>query len=113
SYSGKGTWGRCSSCSVPLVEGSVCDCGNLLCNRHLAYCKTCLAPACEQHRAVCHVCNSLFCASHSFRCEICGSYACTSHGGVCTVCSKQVCNECALKRGLIKREIVCIDCSRR
>jgi hypothetical protein len=111
SYTGQGTWGRCVSCSVPLEQGSACTCGSLMCNHHLAYCKTCLEPACKDHRALCHLCNSTFCASHSIRCEICGLLACTGHGGACSVCSRKVCATCSQKKGLIKSKVVCRDCS--
>ena len=113
SWSGNGTWGRCSACSVPLESGSACRCGNLLCGYHLAYCKTCLEPACEEHRALCYICNSAFCSRHSIRCEVCGSFACSNHSGACSVCSRKTCVNCSQKRGLIKREIVCKICSGR
>jgi DNA helicase HerA-like ATPase len=113
-HSGQGTWGRCSTCSAALSEGNTCACGNLLCNSHLAYCKLCLEPACNEHRSLCHICNSIFCAKHSITCEICRSSACSSsHGGVCSVCSRRVCNDCSNKKGIIKREIICMNCSRR
>jgi hypothetical protein len=111
-YTGKGTWGRCSSCSVPLPEGSACSCGNLLCSTHLAYCKMCLEPACMDHRTTCYICDSIFCAAHSIRCEICRSPACSGHSGTCNVCSRKVCSNCSQKKGLIKREIICQGCSR-
>jgi hypothetical protein len=111
SYTGRGTWGRCSTCSVPLEAGSVCSCGSLMCNQHLAYCKACLEPACKDHRALCYICNSTFCASHSTKCELCGLPACASHSGVCSVCSRKVCTGCSQRKGLIKREIVCRSCS--
>ncbi|WP_415281080.1 helicase HerA-like domain-containing protein [Candidatus Nitrososphaera sp. FF02] len=104
-YTGKGTWGRCSTCSVALEEGSACTCGNLMCNRHLAYCKMCLEPACKDHRALCYICNSTFCARHSIKCELCGSVACAGHSGVCSVCSRKVCERCSQKKGIIKREL--------
>lgn len=110
-YTGHGTWGRCSSCSVALEQGSACACGSLMCNHHLAYCKTCLEPACKDHRALCYLCNSTFCASHSIKCEVCGLLACTGHGGTCTVCSRKVCFTCSQRKGLIKRELVCRTCS--
>jgi hypothetical protein len=110
-YIGAGTWGRCSSCSIALEEGSVCSCGNLLCNSHLAYCKTCLEPACREHRALCSICNSSFCVEHSMKCEICGLPACRGHSGVCSVCNRKVCNNCSQKKGLIKREVICRACS--
>jgi DNA helicase HerA-like ATPase len=110
-YSGKGTWGRCSTCSVALEEGSACSCGSLMCNRHLAYCKQCLEPACKNHRALCYICNSTFCARHSIKCELCGSVACSSHSGTCSICSRKVCINCSQKKGIIKREIVCRSCS--
>ncbi len=110
-YSGKGTWGRCSTCSVALEEGSACVCGSLMCNRHLAYCKQCLEPACKDHRALCYICNSTFCARHSIKCELCGSVACTGHGGACSKCSRKVCANCSQKKGIIKRELVCRSCS--
>ncbi|HEX6561919.1 MAG TPA: helicase HerA-like domain-containing protein [Nitrososphaera sp.] len=111
SYTGRGTWGRCSACSIPLESGSACSCGSLMCNLHLAYCKTCLEPACTDHRALCYICNSTFCARHSIRCELCGRLACTSHSGTCSVCSRKACNNCSQKKGLIKRETVCRSCS--
>jgi hypothetical protein len=110
-YTGVGTWGRCSSCSVALEEGSSCSCGNLLCNQHLAYCKSCLEPACMEHRALCYICHSVFCAKHSAKCELCGRVACASHGGTCAACSRKVCSNCSQKKGLIKRELVCKSCS--
>ncbi len=110
-YTGKGTWGRCSSCSVPLAEGSTCSCGNLLCSTHLAYCKMCLAPACTEHRAMCHICSTIFCASHHIRCEICRFTACTGHSGVCSICNRKVCNNCSQKKGLIKSKIICDGCA--
>lgn len=109
-YTGKGTWGRCSSCSVPLAEGSTCRCGNLLCSIHLAYCKICLEPACTEHRALCNICSSIFCALHHIRCEICRSTACTGHSGVCSVCNRKVCSNCSHKKGLIKTKIICNGC---
>jgi hypothetical protein len=111
SYTGKGTWGRCSACSVPLAEGWACACGNLLCSGHLAYCKICLEPACVEHRARCHICESTFCAAHSIRCEICRKPACSNHSGVCSICNKKVCSECSQKKGLIKSKIICSGCS--
>jgi DNA helicase HerA-like ATPase len=111
SYTGRGTWGRCSTCSVALEEGSACSCGSLMCNRHLAYCKQCLEPACKDHRALCYICNSTFCARHSMKCELCGSVACSSHGGACSMCSRKVCTNCSQKKGIIKRELVCRSCS--
>jgi hypothetical protein len=111
SYTGRGTWGRCLACSIPLEEGSACMCGSLLCNRHLAYCKTCLEPACMDHRSLCYICNSTFCSRHSVKCELCGSLACNGHSGACSVCNRKVCNNCSQRRGLIKREIVCRSCS--
>lgn len=110
-YSGKGTWGRCASCSVALEEGSVCSCGNLLCSAHLAYCKICLEPACMEHRALCYICRSTFCAAHCVRCEICRSPACVSHSGVCSICNRKVCSNCSQKKGLIKSKIICRGCS--
>lgn len=110
-YTGKGTWGRCSSCSVPLAEGSACNCGSLLCHAHLAYCKLCLEPACNDHRSLCHICISVFCARHSIRCELCRSFACADHSGACSVCNRKVCSDCSQKKGLIKRELVCRSCS--
>ena len=110
-YTGRGTWGRCSTCSVALEEGSACACGNLMCNRHLAYCKICLEPACKDHRALCYICNSTFCARHSIKCELCGSVACAGHSGACSVCSRKVCERCSQKKGIIKRELVCRSCS--
>lgn len=109
-YTGEGTWGRCSACSVALQSGSACSCGNLMCNHHLAYCRSCLEPACGLHRALCHVCNSTFCARHSIKCELCGKSACTGHGGVCSVCSRRACSDCSQKKGLIRRELVCKSC---
>ena len=111
SYSGQGTWGRCSACSVALVEGSACSCGNLLCHSHLAYCKECLEPACKEHRRSCNICNSVFCAAHSAICEICRLAACLNHGGTCEICSRKVCVNCSKRRGMFKRELVCVDCS--
>lgn len=113
SWSGRGTWGRCSSCSVPLEEGSACSCGNLLCTNHLAYCKICLEPACGEHRAVCYICSSMFCSRHSVKCEVCGSFACSNHSGACSICNRKVCVNCSQKKGLIKRELVCRICSGR
>ena len=110
SFTGQGTWGRCSSCSVALTEGSACSCGNLLCGSHLTYCKICLEPACQNHRWLCHICNSIHCAAHSIRCEICRLPACSSHSGVCSMCNRKVCNDCSQKKGLIKRETVCSGC---
>ncbi|HEX7032879.1 MAG TPA: helicase HerA-like domain-containing protein [Nitrososphaera sp.] len=110
-YTGKGTWGRCSSCSVPLAEGSTCSCGNLLCSTHLAYCKICLEPACTEHRALCRICSTIFCAAHHIRCEICRSTACTGHSGVCSICNRKVCSNCSQKKGLIKSKIICNGCS--
>jgi hypothetical protein len=110
SYTGRGTWGRCSACSIPLEDGSACMCGSLMCNRHLAYCKTCLEPACVDHRALCYICNSTFCTRHSVKCELCGSPACNGHSGTCSVCNRKACNNCSQRRGLIKREIVCRSC---
>jgi hypothetical protein len=113
SWSGDGTWGRCSACSVPLEEGSTCSCGNLLCGHHLAYCKICLEPACNEHRALCYICNSTFCAKHSVKCEVCGSFACSNHSGACSKCNRKVCVNCSQRKGLIKRELVCMICSGR
>ena len=110
-YTGDGTWGRCSVCSIALAEGSTCNCGNLLCCNHLAYCKACLAPVCIDHRLTCYICSSLFCATHSIKCEVCRSAACSRHCLMCSVCSRKVCNNCLQKKGLIKREIVCRSCS--
>jgi hypothetical protein len=110
-YTGQGTWGRCSSCSVALAEGSACSCGNLLCSTHLAYCKTCLEPACAEHRAICYICTSTFCAAHYVRCEICRSPACAGHSGACGICNRNVCSNCSQKKGLIKSKIVCRGCS--
>ena len=110
-YTGEGTWGRCSTCSSALQAGSACSCGSLMCNRHLAYCKTCLEPACKDHRALCYICGSTFCARHSIKCELCGSTACSGHGGACTICSRKVCANCSQKKGIIKRELVCKSCS--
>ena len=110
-YTGEGTWGRCSKCSTPLEAGSACACGNLMCNRHLAYCKACLEPACKDHRSLCYICDSTFCAHHSLKCELCGSVACTGHGSTCSVCSRKVCVNCSQKKGIIKRELVCRSCS--
>lgn len=111
SFTGNGTWGRCSSCSVALTEGWACGCGNLLCNDHLAYCKICLEPACVDHRSICHMCNSTFCAAHSLRCEICRQAACSNHSGICSVCNRKVCSNCSQKKGLIKSKIICNSCS--
>jgi hypothetical protein len=111
-YTSEGTWGRCSTCSVALQAGSACSCGSLMCNRHLAYCKTCLEPACKDHRALCYICSSTFCARHSIKCELCGSHACSGHSGTCTMCSRKVCANCSQKKGIIKRELVCRSCSR-
>ncbi len=111
SYTGQGTWGRCSSCSVALDEGSVCSCGNLLCSTHLAYCRMCLEPACKEHRALCYICSSTFCAAHYVRCEICKSPACVSHSGACSICNRKVCSNCSQKKGLIKSKIICRGCS--
>ncbi|HVX03085.1 MAG TPA: helicase HerA-like domain-containing protein [Nitrososphaera sp.] len=111
SYTGKGTWGRCSACSIPLESGSACSCGSLMCNDHLAYCKTCLEPACAEHRVLCYICNSIFCARHSTKCELCGLPSCIGHSGMCSVCNRKACNNCSQKKGLIKREIVCHSCS--
>jgi hypothetical protein len=113
SWSGRGTWGRCSACSVPLQEGSACSCGNLLCSNHLAYCKICLEPACGEHRAVCYICSSMFCSRHSVKCEVCGSSACSNHSGACSMCNRKVCVNCSQKKGIIKRELVCRICSGR
>lgn len=110
-YDGQGTWGRCSSCSVALDEGSVCSCGNLLCSTHLAYCKMCLEPACAEHRALCYICSSTFCAAHYVRCEICRSPACVDHSGACSICNRKVCSNCSQKKGLIKSKIICRGCS--
>ncbi len=110
-YTGEGTWGRCSSCSVALAEGSTCSCGNLLCGTHLAYCKMCLEPACVEHRALCHICSTTFCATHYIRCEICRSNACTGHSGACSICNRKVCSNCSQKKGLIKSKIICNGCS--
>ena len=110
-FTGQGTWGRCSSCSVALEEGSACSCGNLLCSTHLAYCKICLEPACTEHRALCSVCKSTFCAAHYVRCEICRSTACSSHSGVCSICNRKVCSNCSQKKGLIMSKIICRGCS--
>jgi len=110
-YTGEGTWGRCSSCSIALGEGSACSCGNLLCSSHLAYCKTCLEPACAEHRALCYICSSNFCAAHYLRCEICRRPACTGHGGMCSICNRKVCSNCSQKKGLIKSKIICSGCS--
>ncbi|MEW6603531.1 MAG: helicase HerA-like domain-containing protein [Thermoproteota archaeon] len=110
-YTGEGTWGRCSSCSVALAEGSTCSCGNLLCSTHLAYCKMCLEPACAEHRALCHICSTTFCASHHIRCEICKSTACTGHSSVCSICNRKVCSNCSQKKGLLKSKIICNGCS--
>lgn len=110
-YTGEGTWGRCSACSAALDAGSACACGNLMCNRHLAYCKACLEPACKDHRSLCYICNSTFCTRHSIKCELCGSVACTNHGGTCSICSCRVCGNCSQKKGIIKRVLVCRSCS--
>lgn len=110
-YTGQGTWGRCSTCSAALESGSVCSCGSLMCNRHLAYCKSCLAPACKDHRALCYICDSIFCAQHSIKCELCNRAACSGHSGTCGMCSRKVCANCSQKKGLIKREVVCRSCS--
>jgi hypothetical protein len=110
-YTGQGTWGRCSSCSVALAEGSTCSCGNLLCGSHLAYCKMCLEPACAEHRALCYICSSTFCAAHYVRCEICRQPACAGHSGVCSICNRKVCSNCSEKKGLIKSKIICRGCS--
>ena len=112
-FTGRGTWGRCFSCSVGLSEGSTCACGNLMCNSHLAYCKFCLEPACKDHRLLCYICNSIFCTQHSGICEICRSPACLSHSATCSVCNRHVCNNCSTKKGIIKREVLCADCSRK
>ncbi len=113
SWSGKGTWGRCSSCSVSLEEGSTCSCGNLLCNSHLAYCRLCLEPSCSEHRVLCYICRSTFCFRHSVKCEVCGQPACSNHSGVCSGCNRKVCVRCSQKKGLIKRELLCKTCSGR
>lgn len=113
SWSGGGTWGRCSACSIPLEEGSACSCGNLLCNNHLVYCKLCLEPACCEHRVLCYLCSSMYCSRHSIKCEVCGSFACSNHSGSCSICSRKVCVNCSQKKGLIKRELVCRICSGR
>lgn len=114
SYTGLGTWGRCSACSVALEDGSACACGNLMCHSHLAYCKQCLEPACSDHRLRCDTCNSIFCAGHSLRCEICKAGACYTHGGVCSQCSRKVCSAtCSKRKGLFKKEMTCVDCSAR
>ncbi|HEV8387229.1 MAG TPA: helicase HerA-like domain-containing protein [Nitrososphaera sp.] len=110
SHTGKGTWGRCSACSIKLPEGWACACGSLLCNVHLAYCKICLEPACLEHRAVCHICDSTFCAAHSIRCEICRSTACANHSGTCENCNRKVCYDCSQRKGLIKVKIICNGC---
>ena len=110
-YTGEGTWGRCSSCSVALAEGSACSCGNLLCSTHLAYCKLCLEPACAEHRAICYICSSTFCAAHHVRCEICKKTACSGHSGACSICNRKVCSGCSQKKGLIKSKIICRGCS--
>lgn len=110
-YTGEGTWGRCSSCSIALSEGSTCSCGNLLCSNHLAYCKKCLEPACVEHRALCHICSSTFCAAHCIRCELCRSHACIDHSGTCSICNRKVCNVCSQKKGLIKSKILCRGCT--
>ena len=111
SHTGKGTWGRCSACSITLPEGWACACGNLLCNVHLAYCKICLEPACLEHRAICHICNSTFCAAHNIRCEICRSTACSNHSGACENCNRKVCSDCSQRKGLIKVKVICSGCS--
>jgi hypothetical protein len=111
SHTGNGTWGRCSACSVALVEGWVCSCGSLLCSDHLAYCKICLEPACVEHRAICHICGSTFCVAHKIRCEICRAPACSNHSGICSVCNRKVCGNCSQKKGLIKSKIICSACS--
>jgi hypothetical protein len=113
SWSGKGTWGRCSACSVPLADGNACSCGNLLCNNHLAYCKICLEPACNEHRAKCYICSSMFCARHCIKCEVCGLLACSNHSGTCSSCNRKACVNCSQKKGLIKRELICKICSGR
>jgi hypothetical protein len=113
SWSGRGTWGRCSACSVPIADGSACSCGNLLCSSHLAYCKLCLEPACSEHRALCYICSSTFCSRHSAKCEVCGLLACSNHSGTCSVCNRKACINCSQKKGLIKRELVCKICSGR
>jgi hypothetical protein len=110
-YTGQGTWGRCSSCSIALEEGSACSCGNLLCSTHLAYCKTCLEPTCMEHRAICYICSSTFCAAHYVRCEICRRPACDGHSGICSICNRKVCSNCSQKKGLIKSKIICRGCS--
>jgi len=110
-YTGQGTWGRCSSCSVALTEGSTCSCGNLLCSSHLAYCKFCLEPACAEHRALCYMCTSTFCSVHYVRCEICRRPACIDHSGICSICNRKVCSNCSQKKGLIKSKIICRGCS--
>jgi hypothetical protein len=110
-YTGQGTWGRCSSCSVALTEGSACSCGNLLCSSHLAYCKICLEPTCAEHRALCYICSSTFCAAHYVRCELCRRPACTGHSGACSICNRRVCSNCSQKKGLIKSKMICRDCS--
>ncbi|HXV45326.1 MAG TPA: helicase HerA-like domain-containing protein [Nitrososphaera sp.] len=110
-YTGQGTWGRCSFCSVALAEGSACSCGNLLCSSHLAYCKICLEPACAEHRALCYICSSTFCAAHYVRCEICRRPACAGHSGACSICNRNVCSNCSQKKGLIKSKIICTGCS--
>lgn len=110
-YTGRGTWGRCSVCSVALEEGSACSCGSLMCNHHLAYCRSCLEPACMEHRALCYICNSVFCSRHSIWCELCGRAAClAAHAGTCSVCNRKACANCSQKKGLIKRELVCRSC---
>jgi hypothetical protein len=113
SWSGQGTWGRCSTCSVPLEDGNTCSCGNLLCSSHLAYCKMCLEPTCLEHRALCYICSSMFCTRHSAKCEVCGLLACSNHGGTCSICNRKACFNCSQKKGLIKRELVCKICSGR
>lgn len=110
-YTGQGTWGRCSSCSVALAEGSTCSCGNLLCSSHLAYCKICLEPACAEHRALCYICTSTFCSAHYVRCELCRRPACTDHSGACSMCNRKVCSNCSQKKGLIKSKVICRSCS--
>lgn len=109
-YTGQGTWGRCSACSVALEEGSACSCGNLLCSTHLAYCKICFEPTCTEHRALCYICSSTFCAAHYVRCEICKSPACAGHSGACSICNKKVCSNCSQRKGLIKSKLICRGC---
>jgi hypothetical protein len=109
-YTGQGTWGRCSACSVALEEGSACSCGNLLCSTHLAYCKICFEPACTEHRALCNICSSTFCDAHYVRCEICKSPACAGHSGMCSICNKKVCSNCSQRKGLIKSKLICRGC---